>query len=177
MEIKIVISDPKTGKSYQKIIKDADAKRFIGLKISDVVKGEIINLSGYEFEVTGGSDYAGFPMRKDVSGIMRKKILAVEGVGINKEGKGIKQRKTVAGNTVHDRTSQVNLKVVKQGKALLGEEKEAGSAEAESGAGEQKAEQKESPKEEKKEEAKEDSKQEEKKQSEEKADSTKEADK
>ena len=124
MEIKLVLSDPKTGKSYQKIVKDADAKRFVGLKIGDSVKGEAINLSGYEFQITGGSDYAGFPMRRDIPGILRKKILAVEGVGLHKKDHGVKQRKTVAGNTVHEKTAQVNLKVIKEGKGPLGEEKE-----------------------------------------------------
>lgn len=123
MEIKLVLSNAKTGKSYQKIVKDADAKRFLGMKIGDMVKGESINLPGYEFQITGGSDYAGFPMRRDVPGILRKKILAVSGIGIKKVSKGVKQRKTVAGNTVHDKTSQVNLKVVKEGKGPLGEEK------------------------------------------------------
>jgi small subunit ribosomal protein S6e len=130
MEIKIVLSEPKTGKSYQKIVKDADAKRFVGLKVGDVVRGEIINLPGYEFQITGGSDYAGFPMRRDVPGTLRKRILAVSGIGLKKIGKGIKQRKTVAGNTVHEKTSQLNLKVVKEGKAPLGEEKPAEGAEA-----------------------------------------------
>ncbi len=123
MELKIVLSDPKTGKSYQKIIKDADAKRFMGLKIGDNVKGEVLNLPGFEFELTGGSDYAGFPMRKDVPGILRKKVYAISGIGIRQKEKGLKQRKTVAGNTVYDRTAQVNLKVTKEGKGPLGEEK------------------------------------------------------
>ena len=125
MEIKLVISEPKSGKSYQRIVKDADAKRFVGLKIGDKVKGEIANLAGYEFELTGGSDYAGFPMRKDVPGILRKKILAVSGIGFKKLGHGMKQRKTVAGNTVHEKTSQINLKILKAGSAPLAEEKPA----------------------------------------------------
>lgn len=125
MEIKLVISDAKTGKSYQRIVKDADAKRFVGLKLGDKVKGEIANLAGYEFEITGGSDYAGFPMRKDVPGILRKRILAVSGIGIKKIDHGIKQRKTVAGNTVHEKTSQINLKIIKAGSTPLAEEKPA----------------------------------------------------
>ena len=128
MEIKVVISDPKTGKSYQRIVKDADAKRFVGLKIGDAVRGEIINLAGYEFQLTGGSDYAGFPMRKDVSGTLRKRVLAISGVGMRKTEKGVRQRKTVAGNTVHEKTSQVNFRIVKEGKTPLAEEKPAEGA-------------------------------------------------
>ena len=47
---------------------------------------------------------------------------------VKKIGKGMKQRKTVAGNTVHEKTSQVNLKVVKAGKGPLGEDKPAEGA-------------------------------------------------
>jgi len=123
MEIKIVLSDPKKGKSYQKIVKDADARRFMGLKIGDNVKGELLNLPGYEFQISGGSDYAGFPMRSDVPGILRKKVYTVVGIGVRRKEKGLKQRKTVAGNTVYDKTAQINMKVVKEGKGPLGEEK------------------------------------------------------
>jgi len=123
MELKIVLSDAKTGKSYQKIVKDADAKRFMGLKIGDNVKGEILNLAGYEFQITGGSDYAGFPMRSDVPGILRKRVYAVSGIGVRKIEKGLKKRKTVAGNIIYDKTAQVNMKVIKEGRGPLGEEK------------------------------------------------------
>ncbi|MBI2664457.1 30S ribosomal protein S6e [Candidatus Woesearchaeota archaeon] len=115
MAFKLVISDPKTGSSVQKEADDEASKGFLGLKIGDSVKGELINLTGYEFLLTGGSDYCGFPMRKDVPGVGRKKILAYNGVGVRKLKSGILQRKTVCGNTVHPRTAQINLKVVKQG--------------------------------------------------------------
>ena len=76
-EFKVVIADPKKGKSYQKEVKEDSAKGFLGLKIGDKVKGELLDLAGYEFEITGGSDYAGFPMRADVPGAARKRILAM----------------------------------------------------------------------------------------------------
>ncbi|MBU0980553.1 MAG: 30S ribosomal protein S6e [Nanoarchaeota archaeon] len=116
VSFKIVISDPKTGKSAQREVKDNDAKPFVGKKIGDEIKGEVINLTGFEFKLTGGSDSSGFPMRPDLEGSQRKKILAVGGIGIKPLGKGIRQRKTVAGNTVHDKTAQINLVVTKQGK-------------------------------------------------------------
>lgn len=122
-DFKVVLNDPKSGKSAQREIKDDVAKKFIGLKIGDTVKGELLDLTGYEFEITGGSDYAGFPMRKDVQGTGRKKILAVQGTGLKKKAKGIKQRKTVCGNTIHAKIVQINLKAVKQGKQPLVEKK------------------------------------------------------
>ncbi|MBI3037390.1 30S ribosomal protein S6e [Candidatus Woesearchaeota archaeon] len=114
-EFKVVISDPKTGLSVQREVKDPAAKAFLGLKIGDSIKGETIDLQGYEFEITGGSDFCGFPMRKDVLGVGRKKILAYSGIGVRKQEKGMLQRKTVCGNTIHAKIAQVNLKAVKVG--------------------------------------------------------------
>src|SRR3989338_5548951 len=115
VEFKVVISDPKTGLSVQKEVKEPAAKAFLGLKMGDTLKGEVIDLQGYDFEITGGSDFCGFPMRKDVVGVGRKKILAYVGVGVRKQEKGMLQRKTVCGNTVHAKIAQINLKVTKIG--------------------------------------------------------------
>ena len=150
-EFKVVIG-LKDGKCSQLEVKDPESRAFIGKKIGNKVTGESINLAGWEFEISGGSDNAGFPMRKDVQGIGRKRILAVEGVGLKKKGKGIRQRKTVAGNTIHPGIAQINLKAIKEGSAkIVAEVKEEGA--------EGKAPKKEAkPKEEKKEAPKEESK-------------------
>ncbi len=124
MAIKLVISDPKTGYSVQKEAGEDSSKRFLGLKIGDKVKGELIDLQGFEFELTGGSDFCGFPMRKDVIGTGRKKILSYSGVGFKNSGDGMLQRKTVCGNTVHAKIAQINLKVLTLGSQdLFGEVK------------------------------------------------------
>lgn len=112
---KIVIGT-KDGKCVQKEVAEADARTLIGKKIGDTIKGEIIGLTGYEFLITGGSDYAGFPMRSDIPGAGRKKILAVEGIGLKKKSAGQRQRKTVCGNTIHANTAQINVKVTTVGK-------------------------------------------------------------
>jgi len=130
VEFKLTIGDPKTGKCFQRTVSENDAEAFIGLKIGDIVKGEAIDLTGYEFQVTGGSDFCGFPMRKGIVGI-RKKILAEGGVGFSKY-RGIRIRKTVCGETIDDKISQINLKVLKQGKApLVAETKEGEATEGE----------------------------------------------
>jgi len=120
---KLTISDPKTGRSVQREVKDKDAAFFMGKKIGEKINGESFGLTGYEFELTGGSDNAGFPMRWDVKGTGRKKILAVSGVGIKKKRKGQKQRKNVCGNIVSATISQINLKITAEGKTKLFEEK------------------------------------------------------
>ncbi|MEK6959934.1 MAG: 30S ribosomal protein S6e [Nanoarchaeota archaeon] len=115
---KLVIGT-KEGKSYQKELNEEQSGTLVGRRIGDTVSGDEVGLAGYEFEITGGSDYCGFPMRKDAQGPARKKILAVSGVGLKKVAKGLRYRKTVAGNTVHDKTAQVNLKVLKAGNEPL----------------------------------------------------------
>ena len=114
MDLKINIAD-KSGKAIKKELKEDQATVFHGKKIGDKIHGELLNLPGYEFEISGGSDYCGFPMRKDVNGIMRKAILTTKGLGNNYNRKGMRLRRTVAGNTVYNKTSQLNLKVLKYG--------------------------------------------------------------
>ena len=117
---KLCISDPSTGRTFQKEVKDNAARPLIGLNIGETLKGDSIEINGYEFQITGGSDYCGFPMRKGILG-MRKKIAIYGGVGFRGEAKGIKRRKTVVGHKIHEKISQVNLKVVKHGPKKLAE--------------------------------------------------------
>ncbi|MBI4144430.1 30S ribosomal protein S6e [Candidatus Woesearchaeota archaeon] len=105
----------KDGKCVQKEIGEQDSKSMLGKTIGEKIPGELLGLNGYEFEITGGSDYCGFPMRKDIPGAVRKHILEVSGIGVKKLGKGIRQRKTVCGNMIHPKTVQINLKVIKEG--------------------------------------------------------------
>ena len=118
-EFKLVIGDPKTGKSTQIVVSDDNADKLNGKKLGDKIKGELLDLPGYEFEITGGADYCGFPMRKDIEGPVRKKVLLVSGVGIRNKERGIRKRKTVCGNTIHDNITQISMKILKYGKKPL----------------------------------------------------------
>ena len=115
---KLSISDPKTGKTFQKEVKDQQASPFIGLKIGEAVKGELIDLAGYELQITGGSDYCGFPMRKGILGI-RKRVVLGGGVGIRHVHKTLKKRKTVCGHKINENIVQINMKVAKEGSKKL----------------------------------------------------------
>lgn len=117
---KLCISDPSTKKTFQREVKDSMASPFIGLNIGETIKGDSFEMNGYEFLITGGSDYCGFPMRKGILGL-RKSLTIYGGVGFRGAGKGIKRRKTVCGHKIHDRISQINLKVMKQGAKKLAE--------------------------------------------------------
>lgn len=116
---KLVIGDSKSGKSYQKEVGEENSEQLIGLKIGDTFPGESVDMAGYEFTITGGSDYAGFPMRRDVEGNARKRIFTTRSIGVKITGHGQKKRKLVAGNTVHERTAQINVTVAKYGKEPL----------------------------------------------------------
>ena len=120
-EFKLNIGDPKTARCKQVALTAEQSAFLIGKKIGDKISGEPLGFPGYEFEITGGSDYCGFPMKKGVSGT-RKKILIGKGVGIRKTKKGTKFRKTVCGETIHDKIVQVNIKIVKYGAKPIIEE-------------------------------------------------------
>ncbi len=120
VEFKLVISDPKAKKAYQVELKSPDADRLIGKKIGEIIKGELINLAGFEFKITGGSDKQGFPMRADVHGTKRVRILLGNGPGIKVKRKGERKRKSIRGNQIADDIAQINLKVVKEGSKRLG---------------------------------------------------------
>jgi len=114
MDIKINIAD-KSGKCIKKELKEDQASAFYSKKIGDKINGEMLDMPGYEFEISGGSDYCGFPMRKDVTGTLRKGILTTTGTGNKYKRAGMRLRRTVAGNTIFNKTSQLNLKVIKYG--------------------------------------------------------------
>lgn len=127
---KINISS-KDGKTY-KI--ETEAESLIDKKLHDKIEGKEISsdLEGYEFEITGASDKAGFTVIKGVPGIGLKKILLTYGKAMkkrpkkegkkkysNKTPKGLRLRKTVRGEVISSAIVQINLKVLKQGKKTL----------------------------------------------------------
>ena len=113
-ECKVVVNDVKVGKSYQKVLPE---NIFIGRKVGDKVTGDEIGLEGYELEIAGASDNAGFPIRKDLSGVGRKQLVLTEGPGLrlrNAED-GIRVKKTVTSNNIDQNIVQINLKVLSYG--------------------------------------------------------------
>jgi small subunit ribosomal protein S6e len=108
---KIVVSDPKSRKAWQV---EKEAAPLVGMKIGEKFDGSIIGISGYSLQITGGSDKDGFPMRKDLPGAGRKKILLTKSVGFRGLGKGVRKRKSVRGNTISNDIVQINVKVVEK---------------------------------------------------------------
>jgi len=113
VSFKLILSDPRTGKSEASEVKDAQAQPLIGRRIGEVIDGSTIGLNG-RIMITGGSDKAGFPMRADTLGGGKNYVLLTEGVGFRTKEEGAKKRKLVRGNTITEETYQVNAKKVEE---------------------------------------------------------------
>ncbi len=115
-----------SGKGLSKLIEIDEKKfRFDGMKIGETIKGGIIGFPNYEFIISGGSDSSGFPMRKDIHGPVKKRILfSKRGIGYKPQRKGEKKRKMVRGNEITSDMTLINLKVIKYGEAALFKKKE-----------------------------------------------------
>ncbi len=133
MTFKINIGE-KSGKTYKL---ELEGEALVGKELHNKIDGKLISpdLEGYEFEITGTSDKAGFTSMKEVEGIGLKKIFLKDyGKGLKKrpkkEGKkkrsdttpkGLRLRKTVRGKIISKDIVQVNLKILKEGTKKLSE--------------------------------------------------------
>ena len=105
---KLTISDIK-GKSLSKELKDSDANPLLGLQLGNETDAVIVGLSG-KLKLTGGSDKSGVPMRDDIHGAARKRVLLSKGVGLQAAETGQRMRKLMRGNTVSEEIYQINCK-------------------------------------------------------------------
>ena len=105
---KLTISDIK-GKSISKELKDSDANPLLGLQLGNETDATIVGLSG-KLKLTGGSDKSGIPMRDDIHGAARKRVLLSKGVGLQAAETGQRVRKLMRGNTISEEIYQVNCK-------------------------------------------------------------------
>lgn len=105
---KLTISDIK-GKSITKELKDTDVNPLLGLQIGNETDATIVGLKG-KLKITGGSDKSGVPMRSDIHGAARKRVLLSKGVGLQDVEFGQRVRKLMRGNTISEEIYQVNCK-------------------------------------------------------------------
>ena len=129
---KLVISDVKTGKSYQIEKTWEECAFLLGKKLGFRFAGDLIGLPGYELEVTGGTDRDGFPMLKSLPGTGRKALLVSKKYFPRfrevkrsrkklKKIKGLRIRKTFRGNVIAEDIAQLNCKVTRYGAQSLEE--------------------------------------------------------
>jgi small subunit ribosomal protein S6e len=106
---------------------ESENEGLVGRSIGDKIDGKEFSedLAGYELEVTGTSDKAGFMGMDSVDGSGLHKVLLGYGKGmhkkpkgekkVNKKPKGLRLRKTVRGREISLETVQINTKVLSEG--------------------------------------------------------------
>ncbi|MUN28296.1 30S ribosomal protein S6e [Sulfuracidifex metallicus] len=98
-------------KAFQLTI-DQNKSSLIGRKIGDVVELGTLGVP-LKLKITGGSDNSGFPMRPDVGGGVKKRLLISGPPGYHPEEDGERRRKTVRGNMVVQELVQVNAIILR----------------------------------------------------------------
>ena len=76
--------------------------------------GAVVDLPAHKLQIKGGSDKDGVPMKPNVHGGVRRKIVLSKGVGFKGGKKGERRRKAVRGNVITDEIVQINVKIVEQ---------------------------------------------------------------
>jgi small subunit ribosomal protein S6e len=134
VEFKANISS-SDGKTYSLPVWGNYANSLIGKKIGDEVDGLFVGLPGYKLQITGGSDSSGFPMRKDVRGSKRTRVLLSASTGFHPDKDGLRKKVSIRGNTISTDIAQINLKIIAKGphpiEALVEEAKKRYEAEKE----------------------------------------------
>jgi small subunit ribosomal protein S6e len=83
VDFKLVLSDAKDGRAYNVSVSGGSANAFLGKRIGEEIDGGQVGLGGYRMKITGGSDRNGNPMRGDLPGMARKRLLLSGGAGFH----------------------------------------------------------------------------------------------
>ena len=121
----------KEGKTYKL---ESESQALVGKELHGTIQGKDVSpdLEGYEFQLTGASDKAGFTAMAAVEGSGKSKLLLSYEKGMknrpkyenkkkrsNRKPKGLRLRKTVRGKIISEDITQINLKATKQGTKTL----------------------------------------------------------
>ncbi len=135
---RLVLSNPEDGTAKQIVLEPRVFSLFMGKRIGDEIDGSILGYKGYRIRITGGTDRDGFPMRPDISGPRKVRVLLSGGVGFHpkekppsrakkrrqkRRKKGLRRRVTVRGNVISDAIAQINAVLVPASKKVEAEEK------------------------------------------------------
>jgi len=99
-------------KSFQLSIDQSKLNNLIGSKIGDSVELVVSGLN-FKLKITGGSDNSGFPMRFDVPGGAKRKLLLSGPPGYHPKEDGMRKKKTVRGNMVTPEVVQINTVIIR----------------------------------------------------------------
>ena len=115
VDFKAIINDVKTGKSYNVAVSGHHANSLIGKNIGEIVDGIFVGLPGYKLKITGGSDDTGVPMRGDMPGNKRRRLLMADGQSFHEKYPGQRKRVAVRGATISSSIVQINMAVAEYG--------------------------------------------------------------
>ena len=121
VELKVVVSDPKTGRAYNVDAGTGAAGALVGKNIGDEVDAGPLGLAGYKILITGGSDQTGTPARRSLPGAGRKQLLLAEGVGFHPKMEGERKRKMIRAHQITPEFVQINARVIAYGEKTLDE--------------------------------------------------------
>ncbi len=122
VDFKVVVSDPRDGKSYQLTVSGQHANVLVRKKIGDEVDGMFLGLPGYKVKITGGSDKDGFPMRPEIRTAGRKKLLVAESIGYQPtDYPGKREKVSLRGGEISPEIAQINTKVITPGPKPIAE--------------------------------------------------------
>ncbi len=124
---KLILSNPEDGTAKTITLDPGIFRLFMGKKIGDEIDGSVLGYKGYRIRITGGTDKDGFPLRPDVSGARKVRILITTGIGFKgyekppsrkkkqrqrRKKKGLRRRRTVRGNVISEAVAQINAALI-----------------------------------------------------------------
>jgi small subunit ribosomal protein S6e len=118
-KFKVIVSDPENGTSKVIELEETRAAPLIGRRIGETIDGAVVDMSAYKLLIRGGSDTDGVPMRPNVHGGGRRKVILSGGAGFNPKRKGERKRKTVRGDIITDEIIQINTKIIEKPKKTV----------------------------------------------------------
>lgn len=115
-KFKIILSDPEDGKSQVVELEGPRAVPLVGRRLGETLDGAALGFGGYKVKVAGGSDKDGFPMRPDIHGGVKTRVVMAQGVGFHPTSQGQRRRKTIRGSVITEEIVQINMTMVEKPK-------------------------------------------------------------
>jgi small subunit ribosomal protein S6e len=113
-KFKIILSDPESGTSQVVELDGPRAVPLVGRRLGETLDGAALGFGGHKVKITGGSDKDGFPLRSDIHGGVKTRVVMAHGVGFHPACQGQRRRKTIRGNVITEEVVQINMTVVEK---------------------------------------------------------------
>jgi len=119
VELKVVLSDQKTGRAYNISVSGGPAGTLVGKRIGEELDAGPFGLAGYRMEITGGSDRNGTPAKRNLPAAGRRNLLLSKGTGFKPVREEQRRRKSIRGNEITSDFVQINARVTAYGERPL----------------------------------------------------------